>query len=300
MAIEVKSYVLTAASGSYADIFDALIAHFASAPGFWELKLGAANYVPGESFVVTQKVTQTHDVNFRRISTTSTNVVVDPGRTIVNCGSTASAPVGVSSQGSPTNINYTEATAAAKGVYVTETPRAVYVVCWNSTYSFATRIMGGGDSAQPYDSTLVALGCDGSIVVNGVPQLQGGTASSIFGISNTESSACLVKIGNTTWAGQNSASFGTSSLLGVMNAGVTNDILVQPICCYGSHSTLGNRIVGFARHLFLAPVRSGVIQTQLPRAVLVTPEEYYLYFNNSATASQNLLVWESGVIPSKP
>lgn len=301
MPLSVKSYVLTAGAATTAAIFDALIAHFTTAPGFWQLKPGATNSLASQAFVITQKTSPTHDINFRLVSATVTNVVVDPGKGITNCGSSGAIPTGLTTQAGPSNINFTEATAVAPGVYVIELQEACYILTWNTTYTLCPRVMGGGNGIQLFDSGNAALGIDGSFVMNGGAAFFVATSSTILGNSNTNTgSATQVRLSQAYWGGLNGLSYGTITSMSIMNNGTTNDLVLNAVPVAGVNTTHGNRIIGVTKHLFVAPYRAGVILGQLPRTILQTANENWLYINNSAAPSQYLICWEPGVVPSKP
>lgn len=292
-----KCYVLTAASGSLADIMNALIAHFTAAPGYWQLKAGVTNSVAGQAFLITEKAAPQYNLNFRVTTTNATAGVIDREKTITNCGATGSAPTGASSKASPENA-YTTATAMAKGIYVIELPHTVYCLCWGVGYTLVVRSFCGGEGVEVQDPVCQALGMTGEFVTTGVPSFTAAPGNWLAVGGNTTTSSGQIKIGDALWGGMNANLTFVQTTVAPVNAGTLENNILQPIQVYGA-GTLGNRIIGNTKHLMLAPVRTGIYTTQVCR-VLQVGADSWLHINSSATASNLVLVWEAGVIPSTP
>lgn len=305
MALSPKSYVLTAASGSHTDIFNALIAHFTSAPGYWQLKPGVTNSVAGQALVITQKVSPTHDINWRATSTTAIAQVVDRGMGVTNCGTSSVAPTGATAQ-AHAERTFTDATALAKGIYISEHQEAIYILFNNAAYTLMPRMLAGGFGIGIPDDVYAAFGIDGSFSVNGIPgnSVTANHIAPVGGTTNSQASSVLTKCGNTSamWWGIN-CMYGSGLNFGnltVANPGVTNEIVLHPVLLAGYDSSLGVRILGPYKHIFMYPIRTGISQNQLPRTTSESATQEWIFIFNAATASNLVMSWEKNVTITKP
>lgn len=293
-----KSYVLTAASGAFSDIFNALIAHFTSAPGYWQLKAGTTNSNSGTAFLITQKTSPTVDLNFRTTSATGTSCQSDPGKTITNCGNGTTAPTGASTSASGEKA-YTVAGTAAKGVYVVETQDVCYILIMDSSYNFMNRIMGGGLEGQIPDPIFAEYGLDGHFIVNGRCSIGG--YDSLLGelYGNSQVSSSVFKMGFLTadWSGANNTGITTAYNL---NYATTADVVLSPIFTSTYSTTRSVRYAYIMKNFRLYPTKIGVSQFQLPRTVIESSSQAWIFIHSSASTTSLVLTWEKGVVASKP
>lgn len=300
VAQNVKSYVLTAASGSYADIFTALHAHFTSAPGFWQLKSGvASNGTAGQSFLITQKTSPTIDLNFRISAANTVAAVLDPLRTITNAGATGSAPVGASAQANE-EISFLISTAMARGVYVIELQNACYIITWNTTYTAATRLMGGADTTAMnlFDDAAEALGLTGEFLTIGTPDINGTTNSVVaHGLNTGATNASIIKAGNAYWGGVNYGGPSPTQLSHI-NPLTTNINAIHFFPVYYLNGGLA-RWVGMPKHLAFSST-SSPSNPQQPARVIQSGANDWLHFASSTSINSSLIIWEKLVSPTKP
>jgi hypothetical protein len=296
-----KTYTLDAASTAFSDIIAALITHFTSAPGLWQLT-PSVTPVAGEALAIRAKTAPTCDLAIRRVSTsTALAITVDPGMTISDVGDATTAPTG-SASASPECQSGAMSSYSAR-VFVCEYDDAVLILFQDTTKAFTPYGLHAGrvyDAARDGD---LALGLDGHGALVGHINT---TGSQCWSSNSTQTNGSSVRVfdsaGAADWrqAEFDDLAISTSSSL----ASTSNDGQLRsprPLLLKGSNVNGTNDLmVGFARWLAAAPIgATPSFNNSAPRNLIgSSTDEAWIYLKNTAGITGLIASWERSVSPT--
>lgn len=295
---ETKQYTLDAATTAFSDIIAALITHFTAAPGLWQLT-PSVSPVAGQSLSIRAKVDSTCDIAIRRESTsTSINVLLDPGKSIT-LGNSTTATTG-SATASPECKTLT-ITGISTRFFVIEYPDAINIVFQDSTKFWTPYAIHAGVIYEPFRPNWPALGIDGHGVLVGSPSATGTNCWSNTG-SQTNGSRLRVMDdgGGVNWVQAQSADLGTALGGSTSLASTSPDgsvKLVVPIGITGSNiNSTGDLNVGMMKYVGAAPAGSSPSFPSLsPRSFIeASTDEAWVYIDISNSTTGLVFNTEKG------
>ena len=164
---DTKTYTLDAATTALSDVMAALIAHFTTAPGRWELVPGAPP-VAGESLAIRAKADSISHIAIRRVGTTQLGAVLDPDSSIDSAGDASTEPTG-SANMSPECRSGGSFPSISTRFFVCEYDSAIAVLFQDPGKSLLPSGIMVGKLFNPMEDGDELRGIDGHAVLVGAP-----------------------------------------------------------------------------------------------------------------------------------
>lgn len=163
------TYTIDAASTSMADFMTAIISHFNTAPGLWQIKSGVAS-VAGEAVTIELKTGTAPDINIRRVSTTDLAVTADEANGITDSGDNATAPTTSATAYPEAQTGDITGLVLSTRFFICEYSDAIAIIFQDSGKTYTPIILHSGIGYEPArGSSDVALGMTGSLNMAGEP-----------------------------------------------------------------------------------------------------------------------------------
>lgn len=293
---DTQVFTLDAATTSLADIMAALIAHFTSAPGRWELKSSFAD----EAMVIRAKTAPTSDVALRREGTSTLNVTVAPDSDISDPGDATTAPTVDGVNGSPEGKT-TLGTISTR-LFVIEYDQAVCIVFQDSTKAFTPQAIHAGLIMKPARDNDANLGIDGHGFLVGDVDNSG---TPCWGTSAVQANGSRIRgfdeSGAAGWHQLQLDDYPESN--SSFTASVSDDGLIKsprPLVVKALDVSGGNDLyVGSTLWVAAAPFDTTAFPAQNPRNIAQTSvDEAWMYIRDQASVTCLLTSWERGVSPT--
>ena len=295
-----KSYILTAAGATPADIFGALEAHFTSAPAFWRVAPGVTN-TAGESLCLELKapfsgiVTVDPHVVIRRTASTW-NVSLDPSKLVTDAGDLTTAPT-------TTSLNYsgeaftaaTQPTGLSDKILVTELEDMVQIFVVNAAKTFTPWGCQVGEVFRPYHDGYVSAGVDGLGVLSGAPNH---SSSGVAGTWTSTNPRSLAKFGSVSsrWHAPALPS-AISVFLAAQWDPADDGVNVRlpnplPVEAQNIAGTTTDLTFGACKYVAMYPANVG---TFAPLTLVDNGTQAWVFALNSSSPTSFIYPWEAGV-----
>lgn len=291
-----KTYTLDAASTAMADIVAALITHWTSAPGLWDI----VDSVAGESVSVVAKASPTCHLNIRRVSTTQLSCNVDPDSNISDPGDASTSPTG-SANMSPDCHTGTISSISTR-FFVCEYEDAITVLFQDSTKTYTNYGIHAGNIYQAYRASDQAIGFDGHGAMVGHINNSG---TNSWASSSSQVNGSRVRTYNNggvaSWRQCSSSDFGSvlstsGNFGGISPDGTYKRVVPLTVTALDTNASYDCKCGEF-KYLGAAPIGgSPVFSNAAARSIIQSPvDQAWAYLKNTTGTSGLVVSWERGV-----
>lgn len=302
---DTKTFNITAAGTTGPNVIDALIAHFTSAPGRWEIKSGVSP-VAGAALTIRRKTNplEVGDINIRWDSAGYFWGAVDPSGTITASGNTTTAPTMGPNASPEARTNTLGSINAA--IVVEEYDDAITILIRNAAKSVMLHGFHQGIGYMPNRQNGPTYGLTGHVNLVGAPSQGSPTGSAFFWLSTGTSSVAnqsrvrgFNSAGVAVWS--QAGSYQTVNASGNTISPISADEaikFVQPLSIQAlDYNGINDLSVGLSKWIGAAPFDSTVFPARLPGQRMESPveAEAWLYSRETVTATCFVINHEKSV-----